>query len=113
MANQSASFQTTAGAMHMPSLQETVPAIPDSTRHSIRPEHLDLADATKTCQTRGGRVENVHTPYGDVNLCVFPDGSSVDLRSLSSAVLTTGFTVVCRITEFTIRPITEFTYTAL
>jgi putative hemolysin len=47
---------------------------------------LDLADATKTCQTNGGRVENVHTPYADVNLCVFPDGSSVDLRSLNSAV---------------------------
>jgi putative hemolysin len=47
---------------------------------------LDLADATKTCQTRGGQVENVHTPYGDVNLCIFPDGSSIDLRSLSNAV---------------------------
>jgi putative hemolysin len=51
---------------------------------------LDLADVTKTCQTRGGQVQNVHTPYGDVNLCVFPDGSSVDLRSLSSAVYRNG-----------------------
>ncbi len=46
---------------------------------------LDLADATKTCQKYAGHVENVHTPYGDVNLCLFPDGSSVDLRSLNRA----------------------------
>ncbi len=51
---------------------------------------LDLADATKTCNARGGQVQDVHTPYGDVSLCVFPDGSSVDLRSLSSAVYNNG-----------------------
>ncbi|GEM_PF-1183737 len=51
---------------------------------------LDIADATKTCQTRGGQVQNVHTPYGDVNLCVFPDGTSVDLRSLSRVVYSNG-----------------------
>ncbi len=47
---------------------------------------LDLADATKTCNAQGGQVQSVHTTYGDVNLCVFPDGASIDLRSLSSAV---------------------------
>ena len=47
---------------------------------------LDIADATKACQKNGGRVENVHTAYGDVNLCVFPDGSSVDLRGLYNGV---------------------------
>ncbi len=47
---------------------------------------LDIADVTKACQVRGGQVQNVHTVYGDVNLCVFPDGSSIDLRSLSSTV---------------------------
>jgi putative hemolysin len=47
---------------------------------------LDIADATKACQRSGGRVENVHTAYGDVNLCVFPDGSSVDLRGLYNGV---------------------------
>ncbi len=49
---------------------------------------LDIADETKTCQTMGGRVQSVHTPYGDVNLCVFPDGSSVDLRALYNGVYT-------------------------
>jgi putative hemolysin len=43
---------------------------------------LDIADATKACQSQGGRTQNVHTPYGDVNLCVFPDGTSIDLRGL-------------------------------
>jgi putative hemolysin len=47
---------------------------------------LDIADATKACQHNGGRVENVHTAYGDVNLCVFPDGSSVDLRGLYNGI---------------------------
>jgi putative hemolysin len=44
---------------------------------------LDIADATKSCQKMGGGVSSVHTPYGDVRLCVFPDGSSIDLSQLS------------------------------
>jgi putative hemolysin len=47
---------------------------------------LDIADATKTCQSMGGGVSSVHTPYGDVRLCVFPDGSSIDLSQLYSGV---------------------------
>lgn len=43
---------------------------------------LDAAAASRMCRSSGGRVESVHTPYGDVDLCVFPDGSSVDLRAL-------------------------------
>ena len=35
---------------------------------------LDIAAATKTCEKMGGGVSNVHTPYGDVDLCVFPYG---------------------------------------
>ena len=45
---------------------------------------LDIADETKTCQKIGGNVQQVHTTYGDVNLCVFPDGSSLDLPQLAS-----------------------------
>lgn len=45
---------------------------------------LDIADETAQCQRMGGGTRTVHTPYGDVDLCVFPDGSSVDLRSLNS-----------------------------
>lgn len=47
---------------------------------------LDIADETKTCQSMGGSVQQVHTTYGDVNLCVFPDGSSLDLQQLASGI---------------------------
>ncbi len=47
---------------------------------------LDIADETKTCQKIGGNVQRVHTTYGDVNLCVFPDGSSIDLPQLANGV---------------------------
>ncbi len=47
---------------------------------------LDIADETKTCQSIGGRVQSVHTTYGDVNLCIFPDGSSISLPELASGV---------------------------
>jgi putative hemolysin len=46
---------------------------------------LDIADATKTCQQSGGVVQRVHTSYGDVSMCVFPDGSYIDLMGLYSA----------------------------
>lgn len=45
---------------------------------------LDLAAGTKECQRLGGGVQSVHTAYGDVNLCVFPDGSTMDLRALAN-----------------------------
>jgi putative hemolysin len=47
---------------------------------------LDIADATKICQSSGGVVQSVHTSYGDVNMCVFPDGSYIDLMGLYSTV---------------------------
>ncbi len=47
---------------------------------------LDIADATKTCQQYGGVVQRVHTPYGDVNACTFPNGNYVDLMGLNNAI---------------------------
>jgi len=44
---------------------------------------LDLADATKTCNKYGGAVTTMHTPYGDANICVFPNGQSIDLPGLN------------------------------
>ena len=44
---------------------------------------LDIADATKTCNKYGGQVEMVHTPYGDSNVCIFPNGQSIDLPGLN------------------------------
>jgi putative hemolysin len=43
---------------------------------------LDIADATKNCEKMGGSVGSVHTPYGDLNLCNFPYGGTIDLSSL-------------------------------
>jgi putative hemolysin len=40
-------------------------------------------DPNQFCRNQGGSVRNVHTPYGDVLVCVFPDGSTCDLQSLS------------------------------
>lgn len=47
---------------------------------------LDIADETRTCERMGGNVQKVHTTYGDVNLCIFPDGSSIDLPQLANGV---------------------------
>jgi putative hemolysin len=45
---------------------------------------LEVSAQIAQCRRMGGGVRTVHTPYGDVDLCVFADGSSVDLRSLRS-----------------------------
>ena len=47
---------------------------------------LDIAAGTKECQRLGGGVQSVHTPYGDVDLCVFPGGNTMDLRALANGV---------------------------
>ncbi len=51
---------------------------------------LDIADATKTCQQYGGIVQHVHTSYGDVSICVFPNGNYIDLNGLNSATYAGG-----------------------
>jgi putative hemolysin len=38
--------------------------------------------ASALCRNAGGHLENVHTPYGDVVLCVFPNGRTCDIQSL-------------------------------
>jgi putative hemolysin len=38
--------------------------------------------AVNLCQSSGGSVRNIHTPYGDVDVCAFPDGRTVDLWAL-------------------------------
>jgi putative hemolysin len=40
--------------------------------------------AAGLCSRSGGSLRSVHTPYGDVTLCVYPNGSSCDLQSLVS-----------------------------
>jgi putative hemolysin len=38
--------------------------------------------ARRMCYDSGGSVREVHTPYGDVVMCAFPNGSVCDIRSL-------------------------------
>jgi putative hemolysin len=38
--------------------------------------------ATDACTGRGGNVTSVHTPYGDVDVCKFPNGDIMDLYGL-------------------------------
>lgn len=38
--------------------------------------------AVDACTSNGGTVSSVHTPYGDVDVCKFPNGRIVDLYDL-------------------------------
>lgn len=40
-------------------------------------------DASSMCSQYGGRIHYVHTIYGDVPLCVLPDGSTIELAPYS------------------------------
>jgi len=35
------------------------------------------------CRSSGGSMKSVHTPYGDILMCVFPDGTTCDSKALS------------------------------
>jgi putative hemolysin len=37
----------------------------------------------KICRNNGGSLRSVHTPYGDIAVCAFPDGRTCDLKSLA------------------------------
>lgn len=60
-----------------PRLSPNFMTVPDSTWS---------ASAFTLCRNAGGRLESVHTPYGDVTLCVFPDGRTCDIHSLSTGM---------------------------
>ncbi len=48
---------------------------------------LTPGDAIDSCTNNGGKVESLHTPYGDVDVCSFPDGRIVDLYGHYNGVL--------------------------
>jgi len=35
------------------------------------------------CRGSGGILRTVHTPYGDITICAFPDGRTCDMKSLA------------------------------
>jgi putative hemolysin len=47
-----------------------------------RPDSALSTSATTLCSNAGGRLDSVHTPYGDVAICVFPNGRTCDIQSL-------------------------------
>ncbi len=57
-------------------------------RPNILPSYVSNSDSQWTqsaaaiCQRSGGRQRSVHTPYGDITMCAFPDGTTCDLLSL-------------------------------
>ncbi|HNX40404.1 MAG TPA: DUF333 domain-containing protein [Methanothrix sp.] len=52
------------------------------------PDELERDDnwsqpAERMCNNSGGTVRSVHTPYGNIAMCVFPDGVTCDLKSIT------------------------------
>jgi len=56
---------------------------------SIFPSYVSGSDgmwtetAAKICRNNGGSLRSIHTPYGDITVCAFPDGRDCDLKSLA------------------------------
>lgn len=46
-------------------------------------EPMWTQSSASICQGSGGSLRSVHTPYGDITMCAFPDGRTCDLRSLA------------------------------
>ena len=46
--------------------------------YSAYPYGQNDGGSINSCQDYGGRVESIHTPYGDVNECVYPNGSAMN-----------------------------------
>jgi putative hemolysin len=46
-------------------------------------EGMWAQSAESICRSSGGILRSVHTPYGDITMCAFPDGRTCDLKSLA------------------------------
>lgn len=46
-------------------------------------ENMYTQSAATICRSSGGVLRSVHTPYGDITMCAFPDGRTCDLKSLA------------------------------
>lgn len=57
---------------------------------SIYPAYVSGSNVQPTpsaetlCRRSGGYLQSVHTPYGDITICAFPDGRTCDLQSLAN-----------------------------
>ena len=48
---------------------------------------LTPGQSIDACTSRGGSVSSVHTPYGDVDVCKFPNGNIMDLYGMYNGLL--------------------------
>ncbi len=48
-----------------------------------QPESMYPQSDATICRSSGGSLRSVHTPYGDITMCAFPDGRTCDLLSLT------------------------------
>jgi len=46
-------------------------------------EGMWTQSAETICRSSGGILQSVHTPYGDITVCAFPDGRTCDLASIA------------------------------
>jgi putative hemolysin len=51
--------------------------------YAVQTASVGSASAQDICQRSGGSMKSVHTPWGDILMCVFPDGTTCDSRALS------------------------------
>ena len=51
--------------------------------YASEPKSMYPQSAATICRSSGGILRSVHTPYGDITVCAFPDGSTCDLLSLT------------------------------
>jgi len=51
------------------------------------PFGLNYGGSINSCRSYGGSVQSIHTPYGDVDECVFPNGRTMDLYGLYNGYL--------------------------
>jgi hypothetical protein len=47
---------------------------------------LTPGDSIDACTSAGSNVTSVHTPYGDVDVCKFPNGNIMDLFGLYNGI---------------------------
>lgn len=47
--------------------------------YASKPESMWRQSAATICHGSGGSLRSVHTPYGDITMCAFPDGRTCDL----------------------------------
>lgn len=51
--------------------------------YAVQTGTVGTISAEEICRRSRGSLKSVHTPYGDISMCVLPDGTTCDMKSLS------------------------------